>query len=49
MTDVTTAPDTAAETVDAWLSDFNAALYAKDANAAAELFATTSFWRDLVA
>ena len=45
MTDVTTAPDTAAEAVDGWLSDFNAALAAGDASAAADLFATTSFWR----
>jgi putative flavoprotein involved in K+ transport len=51
MTDTTTAPEqrTAAQAVDAWLDDFNAALEAQDAAAAAELFATTSFWRDLVA
>jgi putative flavoprotein involved in K+ transport len=51
MTDTTTAPEqqTAAQTVDAWLDDFNAALEAQDATRAAELFATTSFWRDLVA
>jgi putative flavoprotein involved in K+ transport len=51
MTDTTTAPEqrTAAQAVDAWLADFNAALEAQDAAGAAELFATTSFWRDLVA
>jgi putative flavoprotein involved in K+ transport len=51
MTDTTTAPEqrTAAQAVDAWLDDFNAALEAQDAAAAAELFETTSFWRDLVA
>jgi putative flavoprotein involved in K+ transport len=35
--------------VSAWLDQFNAALEAEDAAAAADLFATTSFWRDLVA
>jgi putative flavoprotein involved in K+ transport len=51
MSDTTTAPEqgTAAETVDAWLADFNAALRDGDASAAAGLFAATSFWRDLVA
>ena len=51
MTDTTTAPEqrTAAQAVDAWLDDFNAALEAQDAAGAAELFASTSFWRDLVA
>jgi putative flavoprotein involved in K+ transport len=51
MTDLTTAPelDVAGQTVDRWLADFNAALQSKDAAAAAELFAGTSFWRDLVA
>jgi putative flavoprotein involved in K+ transport len=34
--------------VDAWLADFEAALAARDAERAAALFATTSFWRDLV-
>jgi putative flavoprotein involved in K+ transport len=50
MTDTTTAPEqrTAAQVIDVWLDDFNAALADKDAAAAAELFATTSFWRDLV-
>ncbi len=32
-----------------WLADFEAALAARDAGRAAGLFATTSFWRDLVA
>jgi putative flavoprotein involved in K+ transport len=41
---------TAAErAVAAWLTEFNAVLEAKNAAAAAELFATTSFWRDLIA
>ena len=35
--------------VSAWLDQFNAALEAKDAAAASDLFAITSFWRDLVA
>lgn len=50
MSDTTTAPEqrTAAETVDAWLDDFNTALQDRDASAAAGLFAATSFWRDLV-
>jgi putative flavoprotein involved in K+ transport len=51
MSDTTTAPEqrTAAETVDAWLDDFNAALDDKDASVAAGSFAATSFWRDLIA
>jgi putative flavoprotein involved in K+ transport len=32
-----------------WVDDLNAALAAKDALAASSLFATTSFWRDLIA
>ncbi len=50
MSDVTTVVEqnTAAEAVDIWLGEFNAALEAKDAAAVAALFATTSFWRDLV-
>ncbi len=50
MTDTTLAPEptAAAEVVDAWLDDFNAALRNRDAAAAAERFATSSFWRDLV-
>ena len=43
------AERTAEQAVEAWLSRFNAALEAQDASAAAELFAATSFWRDLIA
>ena len=46
-------PDEAAGTpqgrVDAWLARFEAALAARDVAAAAALFATDSYWRDLVA
>ncbi len=51
MTDTTTAPTekTAASTTAAWLDKFNAALEAEDAAAASHLFASSSFWRDLVA
>ncbi|WP_410582137.1 flavin-containing monooxygenase [Amycolatopsis sp. lyj-108] len=35
--------------VDAWLSRFESALAARDAEAAAALFAVDSYWRDLVA
>ena len=49
MTDLATAPDTAQRAVDEWLAAFNAALEAEDAAAAAELFATDGFHRDLVA
>ncbi|MGY0498156.1 flavin-containing monooxygenase [Nocardia sp. FBN12] len=35
--------------VDAWLTAFEAALAARDAEAAASMFALDSFWRDLVA
>ncbi|MFZ0384565.1 MAG: NAD(P)/FAD-dependent oxidoreductase [Solirubrobacteraceae bacterium] len=51
MTDLTQAPDqtAAADAVAHWLRDFNAALAAEDADAAAELFAADAFWRDLVA
>jgi len=51
MTDLTQAPDqtAAADAVAHWLRDFNAALAAENADAAAELFATDAFWRDLVA
>ena len=41
--------DTPAARVAAWLDAFQAALDARDADAAAELFAPTCFWRDLVA
>ena len=40
---------TAARRVDSWLADFEAALAARDVPRAAGLFATTCFWRDLVA
>jgi putative flavoprotein involved in K+ transport len=35
--------------VDAWLADFESALAARDVERAAGMFATTSFWRDLIA
>ncbi len=35
--------------VDAWLSDFEDALRARDVDRAAGMFAATSFWRDLIA
>ncbi|HEX3975999.1 MAG TPA: NAD(P)/FAD-dependent oxidoreductase [Solirubrobacteraceae bacterium] len=44
-----TAATAAEQTVERWLDEFNAALVAGDAAAAAELFAPTSFWRDLIA
>src|SRR5690242_20006187 len=34
---------------DAWLGAFEAALHAQDVERAARLFATESYWRDLVA
>ncbi|MFG1923024.1 flavin-containing monooxygenase [Cryptosporangium sp. NPDC048952] len=40
---------TASEKITSWLTDFEAALAARDAERAAQLFAPTSFWRDLVA
>ena len=51
MTDLTQAPDQTAaqDAVAHWLRDFNAALAAESADAAAELFAIDAFWRDLVA
>jgi putative flavoprotein involved in K+ transport len=49
MTDLATAPETAQRTVDDWLAAFNAALEAQEAVAAAKLFATDGFLRDLVA
>ncbi|MGA2010870.1 MAG: NAD(P)/FAD-dependent oxidoreductase, partial [Solirubrobacteraceae bacterium] len=49
MTAVTVQASTAEQAVATWLDAFNAALAARDADAAADLFATTSFWRDLVA
>ncbi|WP_228002429.1 flavin-containing monooxygenase [Nocardia australiensis] len=35
--------------VDSWLADFESALAARDIEAAAGMFATDSFWRDLIA
>jgi putative flavoprotein involved in K+ transport len=51
MTDAiaTAQPSPAELAVSDWLDQFNAALAAKDALAAASLFAATSYWRDLVA
>ena len=43
------AATAARERVDAWFADFEAALAARDAERAAGMFATTCFWRDLVA
>ncbi|SES30664.1 NAD(P)/FAD-dependent oxidoreductase [Lentzea albida] len=40
---------TAQARVDAWLGEFEGALRARDVDAAAGLFATDSYWRDLVA
>ncbi len=45
----TTAARPAATEVAHWLERFDAALQAGDATAAADLFATDSYWRDLVA
>ena len=42
-------PSTARKRVESWLADFEAALAARDAERAAGLFATTCYWRDLVA
>ncbi|UPK76846.1 NAD(P)/FAD-dependent oxidoreductase [Nocardioidaceae bacterium SCSIO 66511] len=39
----------ARDRVDAWLTDFEAALVARDVDAASHLFATDSYWRDLIA
>src|SRR5919112_229236 len=44
-----TEPSAARRRVETWLADFEAALAARDAQRAAGLFATTSFWRDLIA
>ena len=38
-----------AERTDAWLAAFEDALTARDVDRAAGMFATTSFWRDLIA
>ena len=45
----TTAPSAARRRVETWLADFEAALRDRDAERAAGLFATTSYWRDLIA
>ncbi|MCX2729838.1 NAD(P)/FAD-dependent oxidoreductase [Saccharopolyspora sp. NFXS83] len=45
----TTTATSARDRAQAWLAEFEAALTARDAERAANLFATTSFWRDLVA
>ena len=45
----TTARPSAATEVTQWLERFDSALQAGDAAAAADLFATESYWRDLVA
>ena len=45
----TTAARPAATEVEHWLERFDSALQAGDAVAAADLFATESYWRDLVA
>jgi len=42
---VTTSPQ---QRVDTWLADFESALKARDVTRAAGMFATSSFWRDLV-
>jgi putative flavoprotein involved in K+ transport len=51
MTQTMEAPAAAAaqERVDRWLGEFEAALSARDVERAAGMFATASFWRDLVA
>ncbi len=41
--------DAAQARVDQWLADFESALTASDIDAAAQLFAPESFWRDLIA
>ena len=45
----TPAPSAARRRVETWLSDFESALRDRDAERAAGLFATTSYWRDLIA
>ncbi|MCC4299932.1 NAD(P)/FAD-dependent oxidoreductase [Aurantimonas coralicida] len=45
---VTAEPSAARTAAEGWLSAFETALSAGDIDAAAELFAETSFWRDLV-
>ena len=43
------APSAARKRVESWLADFEAALAARDVERAAGLFATTCYWRDLIA
>ncbi|RYU11023.1 flavin-containing monooxygenase [Nocardioides iriomotensis] len=44
-----TAPSAPQARVDAWFAGFEAALAARDVPAAAAMFATDSYWRDLIA
>ncbi|MFP5253629.1 MAG: NAD(P)/FAD-dependent oxidoreductase, partial [Actinomycetes bacterium] len=44
----TTGPDSAQARAEAWLTAFEAALAERDAERAAGLFASESYWRDLV-
>src|SRR3954468_24770341 len=44
-----TEPSAARTRVETWLADFEAALAARDVDRAAGLFATTTYWRDLIA
>src|SRR5690349_1219851 len=44
-----TEPSAARTRVETWLADFEAALAARHVDRAAGPFATTSFWRDLIA
>ncbi|MBB2890431.1 flavin-containing monooxygenase [Flexivirga oryzae] len=48
LTADTTTPLTPRQRAEAWLADFDAALRARDIDTATGLFATQSFWRDLV-
>ncbi|MCA0180053.1 MAG: NAD(P)/FAD-dependent oxidoreductase [Actinobacteria bacterium] len=51
MTDILERPaqaPSAADRADAWLASFEEALASRDVEAAAQLFASRSFWRDLV-
>ena len=49
MTETLARPATAASRADTWLDAFSAALAAGDVDRAAGMFATESYWRDLVA
>ena len=48
MTQTLDAPTTPAQRAESWLAGFEDALRARDVERAAGMFATTSFWRDLV-